>query len=140
MIVRHLALLALMSCAGCEEERVPRTVAKIASPDASHLLWIQNESGGLISGVVTIHVTPTDATPNAQNAILRTPECENTIVGWSGKDRVLIGYDKIYASGFHSTFPTLNGASGQVDLRKRRADDQRTGTIGPSALLPCDPL
>lgn len=135
-ITCFLLLLACSLLVGCET-RVPKPVGALTAPGGRHVIRVMNESGGLLSGVVSVHLTKPGEQLTPQNTVLRTPDCTGTSVGWLDAETALIVYDSLYASSFYS------GVKGEklrvLMLDNRTAKDARFG-LGESILLPCDPL
>ena len=123
-------------CFGCEN-RTPQLVASRKAPDGRHVLWVMNESGGLRSGVVSIHMTRTGEKPTIQNSVFRTPECTGAEVGWQDADNILIVYDDVFAGDFHSSLRT---GGPRVLLVQRRNAGKRSVALASGIPLPCDPL
>lgn len=135
MILLGLTALVALQCGGCDN-RTPKVISSRASPDGRHVIWITEESGGLRSGVTSVHLTQPSGKPEAENEILTSPECEGVTVAWNGSGEVIIVYKEIYGS-FHSKLRSFTPIVSLV-----RKDEIRNLGINMKdyLIVNCDPL
>lgn len=136
--MRCVSLILCGMLWGCGGGRETQLVAQRTAPDGKHVLWVMNESGGLHSGVVSLHLTTPSEKPTPKNQVFLTPECSNAVVRWEDRDTVVIIYDALFASQFHSGLISEASSVPRVRLFDRKA--KSIPAVSNGVLLPCDPL
>lgn len=118
----------------CDDAGKEEPAGTLTSPDGRHILWITIQHNGINNSIARGYLTLASNNPKPTNLIFRTPDCVSTYATWSSGNEVIIFYDRIYISGFHSEDKDLKL---KINLYNREKLPQNITSNGNVLKLPC---